>query len=191
MWIPHLVSFFLATGHHFSEGSPEACSVRQTCAQSMCGKLLFVSGIWLINHHYGLISVQKRVWTFFPWQGETFIFVSIFSLQITIQRAGRPLVLNLGSVTWPPFMAKPGKYLQNCLNNNLWSLQEKFGIMRQNFCELADFVTVYIAEAHPAEKRHLTHNLCVGTHKNLEDRWQVLWCTMYIFLIINFYDCVL
>lgn len=46
----------------------------------------------------------------------------------------------------------------------------KFGIMRQNFCELADFVTVYIAEAHPAEKQHLTHNLRVGTHKSLEDR---------------------
>ena len=67
-------------------------------------------------------------------------------------------------------MAKLGKYLQNSSNNNIWSLQVKFGIMRQNFCELADFVTVYIAEAHPAEKQHLTHNLRVGTHKSLEDR---------------------
>ena len=30
----------------------------------------------------------------------------------------------------------------------------KFGSLRQNFSEVADFVTIYIAEAHPSERGH-------------------------------------
>jgi len=47
---------------------------------------------------------------------------------------------------------------------------EKFGTLRQNFSELADFVTIYIAEAHPAERGHFTDNYDIDTHKNMGDR---------------------
>ena len=30
----------------------------------------------------------------------------------------------------------------------------KFGSLRQNFSQVADFVTIYIAEAHPADRGH-------------------------------------
>ena len=46
---------------------------------------------------------------------------------------GRPLVLNFGSCSWPPFMAKLGQ----------------FGKMSAKFSSVADFLTVYISEAHP------------------------------------------
>jgi len=51
----------------------------------------------------------------------------------------------------------------------------KFGKLRQNFSELADFVTIYIEEAHPAERGHFRvggadGNYDIGTHNSIEDR---------------------
>jgi len=51
----------------------------------------------------------------------------------------------------------------------------KFGSLRQNFSGVADFVTVYIAEAHPAERGHFRvggdgGNYAIDTHANMGDR---------------------
>lgn len=46
----------------------------------------------------------------------------------------------------------------------------KFGSLRQDFAGLVDFVTIYIAEAHPAEKGHFSGNYDIDTHRNLGDR---------------------
>jgi len=51
----------------------------------------------------------------------------------------------------------------------------KFGKLRHNFSELADFVTIYIEEAHPAERGHFRvggadGNYDIGTHNSIEDR---------------------
>jgi len=51
----------------------------------------------------------------------------------------------------------------------------KFGELRQNFSEVADFVTIYIAEAHPAERGHFRvggddGNYDIDTHNNIADR---------------------
>ena len=45
-------------------------------------------------------------------------------------KTNRPLVLNFGSCTWPPFMANV----------------KKFGALCGEFSDVADFVTVYISE---------------------------------------------
>jgi len=47
---------------------------------------------------------------------------------------------------------------------------EEFSSIRKNFSKLADFVTIYIAEAHPAERGHFTNNYDVDTHRNMGDR---------------------
>lgn len=52
---------------------------------------------------------------------------------------------------------------------------DKFGKLRQNFSEVADFVTIYIAEAHPAERGHFRvggegGNYDIDTHANIADR---------------------
>jgi len=51
----------------------------------------------------------------------------------------------------------------------------KFGKLRANFSEVADFVTIYIAEAHPAERGHFRvggddGNYDIDTHNNIADR---------------------
>ena len=46
----------------------------------------------------------------------------------------------------------------------------KFGALRAKFAGLADFVTVYIAEAHPAERKHFSGNFDISTHTNMEER---------------------
>ena len=46
----------------------------------------------------------------------------------------------------------------------------KFGALRTKFAGLADFVTVYIAEAHPAERKHFSGNFDISTHTNMEER---------------------
>jgi len=49
----------------------------------------------------------------------------------------------------------------------------KFAALREKFSHLADFVTIYIEEAHPAEKGHFTDNLQaygIITHENMEAR---------------------
>ena len=45
-------------------------------------------------------------------------------------KTNRPLVLNFGSCTWPPFMASV----------------KKFGALSGEFSDIADFVAVYISE---------------------------------------------
>ena len=45
-------------------------------------------------------------------------------------KINRPLVLNFGSCTWPPFMANV----------------KKFGALCGEYSDIADFVTVYISE---------------------------------------------
>lgn len=49
-----------------------------------------------------------------------------------LARIGRPLVLNFGSSSWPPFMAKLAR----------------FNEIVQDFSDLADFAIIYISEAH-------------------------------------------
>jgi len=51
----------------------------------------------------------------------------------------------------------------------------KFGKLRQNFSGVADFVTIYITEAHPAERGHFRvggdgGNYDIDTHNNIADR---------------------
>lgn len=54
----------------------------------------------------------------------------------------------------------------------------KFGSLRQNFSQVADFVTIYIAEAHPADRGHFKSGADGGqfgqidtaTHTSLQDR---------------------
>lgn len=47
---------------------------------------------------------------------------------------------------------------------------KKFGSLRQNFSQFADFVTIYISEAHPCERDHFTGNYNIETHKVMDDR---------------------
>jgi len=46
----------------------------------------------------------------------------------------------------------------------------KFGEMTAKFSSLADFVTVYITEAHPSEEANFTGNIDIAEHKNFEER---------------------
>ena len=46
----------------------------------------------------------------------------------------------------------------------------KFCGLRAKFSGLADFVTIYIAEAHPRERPNFGGNLEIATHQVLEDR---------------------
>lgn len=50
-------------------------------------------------------------------------------------KQGRPLVVNFGSSSWRPFMAK----------------LRDFGEIVREFSDIADFVIVYIEEAHPSD----------------------------------------
>jgi len=47
---------------------------------------------------------------------------------------------------------------------------ERFSQMVEKFSSSADFVCVYIAEAHPAEKRHFGGNFDIRTHEGFADR---------------------
>lgn len=49
---------------------------------------------------------------------------------------------------------------------------ERFSQMVEKLSSSADFVCVYIAEAHPAEKKHFGGNYDIQTHKGFEDRLQ-------------------
>ena len=77
-----------------------------------------------------------------------------FTPLLSFVKAGRPLVINFGSCTWPPFMASLAK----------------FGDLRTKYAELVDFATVYIAEAHPAEREHFSDNFDISTHVNMNER---------------------
>jgi len=47
---------------------------------------------------------------------------------------------------------------------------ERFSQMVEKFSSSADFVCVYIAEAHPAEKKHFGGNYDIRTHEGFDDR---------------------
>lgn len=47
---------------------------------------------------------------------------------------------------------------------------ERFSQLVEDFSEVADFVFVYIAEAHPAETGHFGGNYDIRTHERLEER---------------------
>jgi len=51
----------------------------------------------------------------------------------------------------------------------------KFGALRAKFSGLADFVTVYISEAHPSERGHFTDNIDIATHQSMDDRITAAW----------------
>eukprot|EP00092_Neocalanus_flemingeri_P106243 GFUD01136309.1.p1 GENE.GFUD01136309.1~~GFUD01136309.1.p1 ORF type:complete len:124 (+),score=35.38 GFUD01136309.1:162-533(+) len=48
----------------------------------------------------------------------------------------------------------------------------KFGALRTKFAGLADFVTIYIEEAHPAERKHFSGNYAIDTHASMEQRME-------------------
>eukprot|EP00090_Calanus_glacialis_P015331 TRINITY_DN24214_c0_g1_i1.p2 TRINITY_DN24214_c0_g1~~TRINITY_DN24214_c0_g1_i1.p2 ORF type:complete len:124 (-),score=40.21 TRINITY_DN24214_c0_g1_i1:113-484(-) len=48
----------------------------------------------------------------------------------------------------------------------------KFGALRTKFAGLVDFVTVYIAEAHPAEKKHFSGNFDIASHASMRERME-------------------
>lgn len=73
---------------------------------------------------------------------------------LSLQRGDRPLVLNFGNCTWPPFMAKI----------------RAFDSLVEKYAHLADFVVVYIEETHPVELAHVRANYEIPSHENLEQR---------------------
>ena len=54
---------------------------------------------------------------------------------LDLARGSRPLVLNFGNYTWPPFIAK----------------LQAFSKLIKDFADVADFAIIYIAEAHPSD----------------------------------------
>jgi len=46
----------------------------------------------------------------------------------------------------------------------------QFGKMTAKFSSSADFVTVYISEAHPSEEANFSGNIDISQHKNFEER---------------------
>lgn len=71
---------------------------------------------------------------------------------------GRLFVVNFGSCTWPPFIAKLAQYNQ----------------LVADFSREVDFLTVYVKEAHAADKWGLknTFDYEINDHKNIDDRLQ-------------------
>ena len=74
---------------------------------------------------------------------------------LNMQQAGRPLVVNFGSCTWSPFMS------------NL----DDFNKIVPEFDSYADFVDVYISEAHLLEGWTLKDNeYSISQHTRIQDR---------------------
>lgn len=72
-------------------------------------------------------------------------------------KSERPLVVNFGSATWPPF------------TNQL----SAFGKLVEEFSSVADFLLVYIDEAHPSDgwaAPGVSSSFEVKKHRNQEDR---------------------
>ena len=70
-------------------------------------------------------------------------------------KPGRPLVINFGSCSWPPFMA----------------MFDTFCKMVSDFAAIADFVTVYIEEAHATDGWMIPNNpYNIKIHRTLEER---------------------
>ena len=71
-------------------------------------------------------------------------------------RPARPLVVNFGSCTWAPFMAKFAA----------------FSKMVERFADVADFVIIYIAEAHASDAWVIHGNrFTIQTHRSLDERF--------------------
>ena len=73
---------------------------------------------------------------------------------LDFQSKGRPLVLNFGSCTWPPFVAKLAR----------------FNEIIAEFCDEVDFLVIYIEEAHPTDGWSFRSNYDIETHRSIEDR---------------------
>lgn len=73
-------------------------------------------------------------------------------------RRNRPLVLNFGSWSCPVFRARTQEFLE---------------IARQ-FKDIADFLTVYIEEAHPSNGWAFENNVVIPKHETLEQRCQAV-----------------
>lgn len=114
---------------------------------------------------------------------------------LDLAKQGRPYVIIFGSITWPPFMARlerlrqvstnshefrPSWLLQCEINAYLISsplsttmfiriLEEKKNVflvqLMEDFAGVADFVLVYIAEAHPPEGWFFKGNFEISIHK--------------------------
>ena len=70
-------------------------------------------------------------------------------------KVGRPLVMNFGSCTWPPFVAKLAEITR----------------LHHEYESVADFLTVYIAEAHPTDGWGSEGNAYqIAQHKQMQDR---------------------
>ena len=79
-----------------------------------------------------------------------------FSFIRDLGRKGRPLVLNFGSCTWPPFIAALGEFRR----------------VAETCSDVADFVMIYTSEAHTADDVPLngTEYDTMMQHKTFEDR---------------------
>lgn len=55
---------------------------------------------------------------------------------LDLTKGNRPLILNFGSCSWPPFFIR---------------LQNDFSKVVREFADVADFLVVYISEAHPTD----------------------------------------
>ena len=74
---------------------------------------------------------------------------------LDLAKAGRPLVLNFGSCSWPPFMEKLAEVAR----------------LSHEYESIADFVTIYIAEAHATDAWAFDKNAYkIAHHKLIQDR---------------------
>lgn len=69
-------------------------------------------------------------------------------------KLGRPLVVNFGSSSWQPFLTK----------------LRDFGEIVRDFADIADFVIVYIEEAHPSDGWALKNNYNIPKHRTQAER---------------------
>ncbi|XP_031573548.1 type I iodothyronine deiodinase-like [Actinia tenebrosa] len=73
---------------------------------------------------------------------------------LDMARGSRPLVVNFGSCTCPVFMER----------------LQQFGEIVEEFSPIADFLTVYIEEAHPTDEWKLKNTPEIPQHKTQEER---------------------
>jgi len=50
----------------------------------------------------------------------------------------------------------------------------KFGALCENFSQQAEFVTIYIVEAHASERGHFVGNYDIKTHQTMEERLEAV-----------------